>query len=523
MSITFLPSALLFMLFSLLIRQIYTLVKRREYLPLPPGPQGHLFIGNLKDLPPSGTLEWEHWAKHRQLYGPISSLTIFGQTIVIINDNLVAHELLEKRSSTYSARPRMVFAFEMCGWGKLMPGLSDGSLFRLFRKKASSLLRATHLLDTYGHIQESEVAHLLQRLLQDPDYFLEHIRTEIGAIILKITYGYSIEPSGSDPLVTLADNALDQFSQAAVSGKWLVDILPALQFVPEWLPGAGFKRIARKWSATTERMVELPYQFVKDQIATGKPVSSFLEGLVNSGIISHEDEIAAKWTAGALYAGGSDTTVAALSSFCLAMISHPEAQAKAQDEIDQVIGTERLPTFKDRVHLPYVNAIVMEVLRWQPVAPMCLAHAASRDDHYGGYLIPKGAIILPNVGLFTHDPKTYKDPMTFNPDRFIDTRAWPAEKDPSVYAFGFGRRICPGRVLADQTLFLTIVQVLATFKLSRDLEMPELGTNSQPGIISHPVPFKARITVRDTGREVLVRRNQVKYPLNSGDRHKLPR
>ena len=83
--------------------------------------------------------------------------------------------------------------------------------------------------------------------------------------------------------------------------------------------------------------------------------------------------------------------------FFLAMTVFPEVQRKAQEEIDRVVGKDRLPTFNDRDNLPYIDATVKEVLRWHPVAPMGLPHTTTEDDVCEGYLIPKGAMLLPNI------------------------------------------------------------------------------------------------------------------------------
>jgi cytochrome P450 len=90
-------------------------------------------------------------------------------------------------------------------------------------------------------------------------------------------------------------------------------------------------------------------------------------------------------------------TVVAIAVFFLTMVLFPEAQQKGQEEIDRVIGKDRLPDFADRENLPYVNAIVQEVLRWHPVGPLAVAHVATEDDTYEGYFIPKGTLVIPNV------------------------------------------------------------------------------------------------------------------------------
>jgi cytochrome P450 len=76
---------------------------------------------------------------------------------------------------------------------------------------------------------------------------------------------------------------------------------------------------------------------------------------------------------------------------------YPEVQRKAQDEIKRVLGLGRLPKMADRAQLPYVNAIVKEVLRWHPVAPMAIPHLSTEDDTWEDYFIPKGSLIMPNI------------------------------------------------------------------------------------------------------------------------------
>lgn len=87
--------------------------RSRSRLPLPPGPKGFPLVGNIADLPPPGVPEWQHWLKHRELYGPLSSVTVMGQTIILIHDKEMAVDLFEKQALKYSSRPSMVFGAEM--------------------------------------------------------------------------------------------------------------------------------------------------------------------------------------------------------------------------------------------------------------------------------------------------------------------------------------------------------------------------------------------------------------------------
>ena len=79
------------------------------------------------------------------------------------------------------------------------------------------------------------------------------------------------------------------------------------------------------------------------------------------------------------------------------MALHPEAQAKAQKELDEVVGRDRLPDFSDKENLPYVDLVIKETLRWFPFAPLGIPHMASEDDEYEGHFIPKGTTIVANA------------------------------------------------------------------------------------------------------------------------------
>ncbi|KAH8690781.1 cytochrome P450 [Talaromyces proteolyticus] len=472
--------------------------------PLPPGPKPKLFIGNLSDLPPAGEKEWLHWAKHKDLYGPISSIRLLTQTIIIINDMSLAFEILEKRSVIHSSRPRFVFANDLVGWDKALSSQNYTPLFRAYRKAVGRVMGSRKSVAQFDGLQEMESEKFLLRLLKQPENFKKHIRTEVVTAVLKMTYGYSVSDN-DDPLLALADQALAEFSKAAMPGAWLVDIIPALKFIPEWMPGAGFKKTARAFRQTTLESTRVGLDFTKKEMATGKHIPSFTSNALEAG----EDEEIVKWSSFALYGGGADTIISTLKCCFLALILNPEVQRRAQEEIDRVVGSERLPTAKDRDNLPYVDAIVKETLRWQPIAPLGLPHTADQDDVVEGFLIPKGAILLANIWLFNHDPSIYNDPSIFNPSRFMPTETYAAQPDPHNVTFGFGRRICPGRIFADTFLFLTIAQTLSVFSLSQpvdeDGKVLEQVVDFEPGIVTRPVDYKCNFTPRSPRHEQLIR------------------
>ncbi|KLO17020.1 cytochrome P450 [Schizopora paradoxa] len=495
-----------------ILKQILDKSTKNKSLPLPPGPKRKPLIGNLLDLP-QGELDWIHWFKHKDLYGPISSVTIFGQHIVILNDLQLAVDLFDRKSSVFSDRPELVFCGQMCGWDRSMAMMHYGSGHKALRKIVHQFMGSGDAIARHHPLIDVESRRFLLRTLKTPGEVADHIRTLTGAIILKMSHGYTIEPEKPDPLVMLADDTLLEFSLSAQAGAWLVDVLPFLQYLPDWFPGTGFKRIARKWRSNGDALVEKPHAFVKEQMKTGHYYPSLTSSLIEKGYTSPEEDYNVKWSAAAVYGGGADTTVSANCSFYLAMTLYPEIQRRAQEELDRVIGTDRLPTFSDRNNLPYIDALVKEAIRWHPVAPLGLPHVPTEDAVVNGYTIPKGSIMLANIWQFTHDPSRYREPTKFNPERFLGENPEPDTHDIS---FGFGRRICPGKELADAILFVSIAQSLAAFTIGKakdsngnEITPAEDYTN---GIISRPKDFVCAIKPRSEKAFALIKAVEDEHP-----------
>ena len=151
-----------------------------------------------------------------------------------------------------------------------------------------------------------------------------------------------------------------------------------------------------------------------------------------------------------------------LSTLFLALTAHTDVLTRAQGEIDKVIGRSRWPTFADYEQLPYVVALVREVCRWRPVAPLSVPHASTKDDIYDGWFIPKGTTVISAIWYrenfpyclrsFTdsprrsihHDPLVYPEPESFKPERFLSETGTligtEESKERGHHMFGFGRR-----------------------------------------------------------------------------------
>ncbi|KAF8844010.1 cytochrome P450 [Paxillus ammoniavirescens] len=451
--------------------------------------------------------QWLTYASWKETYGDLIYLRVFGSPIMVINSAEIAEDLLERRSRNYSSRPVRTMVVELMGWDWLFSSMPYGSRWRDHRSLFHRHFRR-YMTSNYHPVVLKETHTTLRNLLDSPEQYGHHIRRHVNqtltaaAIVMKISYGHNISDKG-DVYVTIADQALQGLGQAGIFGSFLVDYLPFLKYIPEFIPGAEFKRQARAWRVATRSMIDKPFQMVKDRMAGGTAIPCFAQSELEMWMQSSERDPAyetlIKNVAGISYAGG---TVSTLLSFVLAMVIHPDIQRKAQRQLDDALGTERLPSFADRKRLPFIDCLVWECLRWNPVLPMGVAHFVSEDDEYRGYFIPKGTSVLPNVWAMLHDEKCYPDPLRFDPERFVDQAAnkkLGINKFPQA-AFGFGRRLCPGRWLAMDSVWIAIASILSVYTIEKAVS--DNGEEITPSVeytsslLSRPKPFRCQFVPR---------------------------
>jgi len=212
--------------------------------------------------------------------------------------------------------------------------------------------------------------------------------------------------------------------------------------------------------------------------------------------------------AGSLYGAGFETTSTTLMWWILAMVAFPEVQRRAQAELDAVVGRARLPTFADAPRLPYVRAITKEVIRWRPAVRLGLPHVAAEDDWYEGMFIPKGATCIANIWHCNRDRSVFGDDADdFKPERHLGDNGelLPGPKETNQeghVSFGFGRRICVGKHLANESLFMRTARILwaTSLKCVRDengkVRPPDTSAVMEIGVISRPAHFDCTITPR---------------------------
>ncbi|RDB17663.1 hypothetical protein Hypma_001219 [Hypsizygus marmoreus] len=480
----------------------------RNRPPLPPGPPADPILGHLRHIVSEHEeKQFYDWGK---IYGDVIHLSLLGQSVIVLNSVQAATDLLDKRSAIYSDRPQLM-SLKLLGFADhALPLMPYGKTFQRHRRMLHQHLLADRAI-SYRPTQLREAYAVLKSLLENGVEWEKVIQRYSTAIIMDVAFGHQVT-SDDDIYVKLAEEA-EKVVNNAGSGGSPMDVFPFLRYFPSWFPGAYYAGYARDNRKVIEEVHNYPFEQMQRAIASGtaKPcfLSYHLEGLNREGEkypYSAED---IKGASGMLYLAAADTTYSSLSTFFLAMVLYPDCQLKAQKEIDDVIGSERLPDFSDRGSLPYLDCLVQETLRWNNAAPMGVPHRSTEDDIYKGMFIPKGSIVIPNTRGMTLDERIYVDPTTFNPSRYLPKPDGNGEPFP-VGPFGFGRRICPGRHFADASLWIAAASILATMNISKAIgedgkDMTPKGEYSA-GIVSHPLPYQCRIQPRNEAARDLIAR-----------------
>ncbi|KAF7375498.1 putative monooxygenase [Mycena sanguinolenta] len=448
----------------------------------PPGPRRWPLIGSVLAFPRA--YQWVTFSKWAKTYGNIVYVNALGEPLFIINSAKVAIDLLDKRSSIYSDRPSFPMA-TLSGNAEVLGIQSYNEKWRQQRKIVAQDFSPSGV-PRYYSLQETESRKLVRGLLGDPSTMTSQIQLRVGAIVFRIVYGYFVTDE-NDPFLTAGLKKMEIFGKCITPGVWAVNFLPIC---------SGFLRTAKEWRKISRDASWDPYLWCKKNLATGTVLLPNLcaQYLAEADeTMSEEQEERLVWAADNVLGGALDTASSArntssILTFFLAMILNPSVQRKAQEEIDRVIGPDRLPVIQDRASLPYVRGLIAEVFRWHPATPLGLPHKLSQDDIYDGIYFPKGSVMIPNAWHMLHDPEVYPNPMEFNPGRYegLDSEM---NKVTNI-SFGFGRRVCPGRYLAEGTLFAVASTVLATCEILpvQDSEgnviLPEISYTPESGALA---------------------------------------
>ncbi|KAK2648261.1 hypothetical protein Ddye_015750 [Dipteronia dyeriana] len=452
---------------------------------IPPGPKMLPIIGNLHQLTGSGL---PHHAVTRlcKKFGPVMKLQLGEVVAIVISSPEAAKEVLKTNEISFAQRPE-VYAVEIMSYDHSSIVFSPyNNYWRQLRKISVLELLSTRRVQSFRTIREEEVWDLVEFISASQEHLInlsDRIFTMTSNVVSRAAFGKRCKDQHD--FTTL----LGEIVRLA-GGFNIADLYPSLTFLRTM---SGIKPALQKIQKKIDKILGdlvTEHQLRRKETTNGD-VNSDEEDLLDTLLNYAEannfdfqltvDQI--KAVIMDIFSAGSETSATTIEWAMSELIKDPRAMEKAQAEVRQAFGGKSKIEEADIQKLDYLKSIVKESLRMHPAGPL-LPREARETCEIGGYTIPAKAKVLINVYAMGRDPKSWKDPECFRPERFegssIDFRGNNFELLP----FGGGRRICPGISFATSNIELGLAQLLYHFdwKLPNGNKLEDLDMTENFGI-----------------------------------------
>jgi cytochrome P450 len=436
------------------------------------------FIGNLHQIARSQF--WDLMAEWSQRYGPVASARFGQQDIIILGGQRAARDLLDKRSAIYSSRPPLRMATETFH-GPVTGVLPYSHEWRVYHRIQVSL-SSSRAIQLYKGIYDVEGYQLIHDLLSTNDYAM-CLRRYASGLAFALSYGKRMEQV-NEPEVLQLESLLRNFLSTTQPGHWIVDAIPALRYLP--YPLCHWKQAAKDIG---KDMTDIFLSYMSD--ALERQTWSWSRVLAQQETLQTFSRKELAYIIGEMYGAAAFSSTHLLVYLVQVLIQHPDQAKLVRNEVDRVVGTDRLPGLADLQHLPHTKAFINESLRWLP--SFGLPHAVTEEDEYMGYRIPKDAMIFTDYWDINRDPEFYPDFATFRLQRYIDDPKLPMK------TFGFGRRVCPGQFFALNSLNSVLSKIVWAYDLSLPphVEKPDKSSLDIRGLLDRDrAPLEVIFTPR---------------------------
>ncbi|KDP31370.1 hypothetical protein JCGZ_11746 [Jatropha curcas] len=433
-----------------------------------PGPSGLPVLGMVFAF--TGSLTHRVLAKTCNLVKakPLMAFSIGFTRFIISSHPETAKEILN--SSAFADRPVKESAYELL-FHRAMGFAPFGEYWRNLRRISSTHLFSPKRISSFGEFRTQIGRKMVDEIkgLVEKNGEVEIRRIlHFGSLnnVMKSVFGKSYEFSDAK------DVEGSELEGLVTEGYELLGIFNWSDHFPffGWLDLQGVKKRCRNLVAKVNVFVgkvveEHRIMRRQDRNHEANENGDFVDVLLDleeENKLNDSDMIAVLWE---MIFRGTDTVAILLEWILARMVIHQEIQSKAQSEIDQVVGLNRLVSDSDLPNLPYLRGIVKETLRMHPPGPLLSwARLAIHDTQIGHYFIPAGTTAMVNMWSITHDEQFWSEPEKFKPERFLEEDVAIMGSDLKLAPFGSGRRVCPGKAMGLATVELWLAQLLQSFK-----------------------------------------------------------
>nr|ABC59086.1 cytochrome P450 monooxygenase CYP98A37 [Medicago truncatula] len=467
----------------------YTLFQRLRFK-LPPGPRPWPVVGNLYDIKPVRFRCFAEWA---QSYGPIISVW-FGSTLnVIVSNSKLAKEVLKENDQQLADRHRSRSAAKFSRDGQDLIWADYGPHYVKVRKVCTLELFSPKRIEALRPIREDEVTAMVESIFNDSTNS-ENLgkgilmRKYIGAVafnnITRLAFGKRFVNSEG-----VMDEQGVEFKAIVANGLKLGASLAMAEHIPwlRWMFPLEEEAFAKHGARRDRLNRAIMEEHTQARQKSGGAKQHFVDALLTlqeKYDLSEDTIIGLLWD---MITAGMDTTAISVEWAMAELIKNPRVQQKAQEELDKVIGFERVMTETDFSSLPYLQCVAKEALRLHPPTPLMLPHRANTNVKIGGYDIPKGSNVHVNVWAVARDPAVWKDATEFRPERFLEEDVDMKGHDFRLLPFGAGRRVCPGAQLGINMVTSMLGHLLHHFCWAppEGVNPAEIDMAENPGMVTY--------------------------------------
>lgn len=351
------------------------------------------------------------------------------------------------------------------GWGLTLTFLQWGPRFKLHRRLFQAAFTQS-AVKSFRPMQTYEAHKAVRSFLTSPKEWRDTTLLLTTSVIFRIAYGQEVHTTSSR-YTSMAREANNATTNGGIAGSSIVDVFPPVRYL---LPSSLCKPLkhARNSRKAIKAIHDIPWDDNMRDIEAGIAAPSFMKSHwerwvsnAKAGTLQEATPEDLKGATAAVFIAGGNSTWGTILSMMLYLTKYPELQRRVREEIDLVVGPQRLPTFEDRPRLRFLEYFVYEVMRSMPLNPLVIPHRSIQDDVYEGMFIPAGTVVFANTKAMASNPNTYANPDQFDPDRYARGEPYP------VGNFGFGRRKCPGNHLAIASVYIFLATMLSVFELEK--------------------------------------------------------